>query len=1445
MSKLLKGTKPLTRVSGSYSLLRPMGNPRGTKAYTKHNEVYALYDFSTDISSSGLLPDLGPNGFHLGPSGSSSNHRPAAPVKISGPSFGTDPVASNNLVSNFALGFPTHETEFTDSVSSGTSLESITVDNNNFTFSDEKGDKPFSISAWYSPDETIGTGYIASKYKTTNPKAREWVFGQSNTYDLTLFVQFLDEDKDAYLSRYSEFGVLTQFGSSHVVITYDGSGDANGINFYVNGVLRTGPILSNDSSYVQMRNTTAPFIIGNRANATNMAALDGKLAQLCVWETELKESDVSTLYKARLGVTKFGSGFVSLPPRVQIREIDQQPGAFSPNIVTGDPDFQKTKVKPFNDNDTITFHSSYGKAKISFFNNVKDGDFIDLTGSNGKYSKRFMFLNNPSSPNRNDQNENMYLQDFSFDPPMFFDSPQYSSDQFTKSLRKPEIYDNLNIDHKIGSKIIQRINADGEPLEFPETHIEVELTHKEGTTGSFKQGNLITVGRLDPEDPPVMGVKQFHIGTTQKLNYSSRAPIDGFRDESSLVPIPNFLPTIETSGTISPGFSDRGSINPINFSHRPFVENRIEVRNNSEFDRRGSHPSIIRGFAGSTKSKTAIVLQMNSKNSEGDSIYFSTGSPGPAGTFDPTIANTSGSGMAYWSPQMSCWQQLDLGLRRDNVSITSTSDPFSSNDQVRVQSCLGFSLVSSSSFSPTADKSEVFFRDSTVTSPSHNSHNLKVIESGRGFGVPVSQYSFPWGAQYNASGSQVLDMSKYLSSPFLVEKMRVHIDGVFGVGTTNEHTTNQYPVVKHLFILNQSTNGDDPHVRELLNVGQSHSDGAGSLVTSSTQNARLGSREILTWSKIGFVRSDNFLIRGAGKALKKANIDFDKLYSFDPSLISSNKAHLTASFSFDLNPKMALSSKALSVHHKRKGTNETSKKNTTGLVVSNQHGGSNLLGEVSGRQIASSLGSLKNSSSGSSITFDNSSGIGDLFAKNKPSKISPFLLHPSDRLIVGWQNIQMRNKYSSDKDCTLNEQVEADQFVDKIKSVKIVLYGSQIRDSREYHNYFHQSLTTHEISTTIVGDPVVDQFDVEPMLNLSGSGPDALFFGKMKVDGTTSVRGRRASIAKGEAGSTGSLSRNVAFHNESVRWNDTLAPPISHVLKDKTFFPTPVSLKTDVTIDSVPYPALVLSIKPSSPSSKIVSKIGVFAEKAFLDTTVIDTPKSPLVSPGGGPVTSAKALVFDLEPSDGGGTDYKIYGGSKEHIKGVTSFGSPEAAKPASSDIISLKGAADPIEVAKLSSIFWAGPAPKPGKKMFPIFPLTPHKLIPLIKCWKYGFWSGIPMSPKTYFRRDHFGYFRDLIEQPVETFTQGLVNEETGEAIFGWPDNGGPVKVRFFSRSGTPDIDPLDTNTHNLSTFATSSLPYYDGQSLERDVVNDPPPDLTDKTGIEEAVLAITEGDA
>ena len=128
----------------------------------------------------------------------------------------------------------------------------------------------------------------------------------------------------------------------------------------------------------------------------------------------------------------------------------------------------------------------------------------------------------------------------------------------------------------------------------------------------------------------------------------------------------------------------------------------------------------------------------------------------------------------------------------------------------------------------------------------------------------------------------------------------------------------------------------------------------------------------------------------------------------------------------------------------------------------------------------------------------------------------------------------------------------------------------------------------------------------------------------------------------------------------------------------------------------------------------------------------------------------------------------------------------------------------------------------------------------------KYGLTAPKPTSPKAYFRRNSYGQFRDLIEQAPETFTRQLIVEASSapgqeygppqEAV-GWPNNGGPVKSRFFTRSGEEDVDPIVTNCQNLSPFQTSSMPYIDGTNQDRDVVTHPPPDMTDKTSISEAV--------
>ena len=107
-------------------------------------------------------------------------------------------------------------------------------------------------------------------------------------------------------------------------------------------------------------------------------------------------------------------------------------------------------------------------------------------------------------------------------------------------------------------------------------------------------------------------------------------------------------------------------------------------------------------------------------------------------------------------------------------------------------------------------------------------------------------------------------------------------------------------------------------------------------------------------------------------------------------------------------------------------------------------------------------------------------GFHNLQVKTSHYNISPYLVHPTDRLVFGWQNIQMRNNVA---DSTLDEQAEADQFVDKLKNVKIVLYGSHVRGGVEYIPSMNQNLSTNQIYETILGEPVLDKFDNARMLS--------------------------------------------------------------------------------------------------------------------------------------------------------------------------------------------------------------------------------------------------------------------------------------------------------------------------------------------------------------------------
>lgn len=92
------------------------------------------------------------------------------------------------------------------------------------------------------------------------------------------------------------------------------------------------------------------------------------------------------------------------------------------------------------------------------------------------------------------------------------------------------------------------------------------------------------------------------------------------------------------------------------------------------------------------------------------------------------------------------------------------------------------------------------------------------------------------------------------------------------------------------------------------------------------------------------------------------------------------------------------------------------------------------------------------------------------------------------------------------------------------------------------------------------------------------------------------------------------------------------------------------------------------------------------------------------------------------------------------------------------------------------------------------------------IRGWRHGLYSAFPSSPKAVFKRNSYGQFRDMLEQRIDTRfydSTGLLQAA--------------VKVKFVNSDGSSTL-PEYTFSSNLSTEATSSLPYFDGKVRNRE---------------------------
>ena len=177
---------------------------------------------------------------------------------------------------------------------------------------------------------------------------------------------------------------------------------------------------------------------------------------------------------------------------------------------------------------------------------------------------------------------------------------------------------------------------------------------------------------------------------------------------------------------------------------------------------------------------------------------------------------------------------------------------------------------------------------------------------------------------------------------------------------------------------------------------------------------------------------------------------------------------------------------------------------------------------------------------------------------------------------------------------------------------------------------------------------------------------------------------------------------------------------------------------------------------------------------------------------------------------------------TQEHLFGVKNFSNDEFTTTGSAEPLSITA----TEESKVAlSKFAFGIASGRQKILYsglPAIPVSSSFFVPQPRGFKYGVMNTPPLRPFNVYRRDNYGQFRDMLEQHPETH----FNRDSGRSKV-FP----AVMINFVSRDGESRIDPESTNTQNLSIFATSSLPYADGDiGIDRITTQ---PDLLDQIDI------------
>jgi len=588
--------------------------------------------------------------------------------------------------------------------------------------------------------------------------------------------------------------------------------------------------------------------------------------------------------------------------------------------------------------------------------------------------------------------------------------------------------------------------------------------------------------------------------------------------KNQTIATPNFINSIVSSGSSISGITDSATL-PFNSQPiQPFNEDSVIDINNSGFYSIGTREDVTPGFSSPLTNKTKFEIDL-SPYKETDLGLINQGVFG-----DKTFGNQV---MAYWNNSTKTWQKIGKPLPY-GISALRNLPTYADTASVLTSSAVGFG----------ADSSIPLVSAPTQGSPVVTLNNRNALSA---MTKPIDTFCFPFGPQYHATGSQTIKAKDIgITKPFILEKTELNfdikielpksgsIDWAVGSGNGNKsyldafspnvHITNSNSKIVNMtgsnhitpsfFILRQSK---DNFVHErtfksnrltAVSTGFKFSIPGHYSIASGTSHSSPPpvfvdtTRDLITFktSLFNFEHTNYTYPQISHSDIRTAGIPADHFVhvKLDHPNDDSDAAKPTSYTGSNI---MQSEVKLASPYTDTKFVFHLQSNNARALLLGKESNNRNYGNYGIQRSLANNI---------SSFTPADSFLLPDVVISNAPTrrtapnesdvnKTSPYIIYPSDELIFGWQYPLPKDTFSSVGPGPASGHLGFHKMT-LFGNSKLILYGSQVKDGKEFHEGLNQNLTSNAIHEVIGSEPVVDQFDLASHGELTGSMSDSVYW---------------------------------------------------------------------------------------------------------------------------------------------------------------------------------------------------------------------------------------------------------------------------------------------------------------------------------------------------------------